>query len=239
VNSANPLGGYIEQFMDDGNTAGCATNPLRFCPKSNVTRADMALFLYRSFAFENIFTDVPKTNWAAPEIERIYRSGITTGCAQNPFRYCPDRAATRAEAITLIIRGKYGATYSPPSPIGIFSDVPVNYPLAAFIEKAYNDGITTGCSVNPLKFCPDSEATRAEAATYFVRLQHGRNFIGSAYKGTFADLPQSHPLVKFVEQFEADALTVGCDVNPWRFCPDRPVTRAEMAVFLTSAFDIP
>jgi hypothetical protein len=239
VTASNPFAGFIEQLLDDGVTSGCSKSPARYCPKSIVTRGDLALFIYRTFAFANAFSDVPKTYWAAPEIERIYQSGITSGCSQNPLQYCPDRAATRGEVVTLILRGRYGKDYIPPTPTGIFEDVPTTAPFAAYIEKAYADGLTSGCGVNPLRFCPNTEASRGQVATMFMRQFHGRDFAGAAYEGTFSDVPASHPFAAMIEQFQTDAITIGCSVNPARYCPDRGVTRAEMAVFLTRMYDIP
>ncbi len=39
---------WIEQFYNDAITAGCATNPLRYCPDSAVTRAEMAVFVEKA-----------------------------------------------------------------------------------------------------------------------------------------------------------------------------------------------
>lgn len=41
---------HIEQVFEDGVTAGCATNPLRYCPETHVIREQMAAFLARIFA---------------------------------------------------------------------------------------------------------------------------------------------------------------------------------------------
>ena len=40
---------WIEQAYNDGITKGCGTNPLRYCSGVNVTRAQMAVFLVRTF----------------------------------------------------------------------------------------------------------------------------------------------------------------------------------------------
>ncbi len=39
---------WIEQFYNNQITAGCATNPLRYCPDSAVTRAEMAVFVEKA-----------------------------------------------------------------------------------------------------------------------------------------------------------------------------------------------
>ena len=39
---------HVERFADLGVTRGCKTNPLRYCPNTNVTRAQMATFINRA-----------------------------------------------------------------------------------------------------------------------------------------------------------------------------------------------
>lgn len=41
--------GYVESLFEHGITAGCATSPLRYCPGREVTRAEMAVFIVRSW----------------------------------------------------------------------------------------------------------------------------------------------------------------------------------------------
>jgi hypothetical protein len=104
---------YIEQLYADDLTSGCGTNPLRYCPSSLLTRAEMAVFLLRARhgqayapppATGAVFADVPATHWAAPWIERLHAEGITSGCATNPFRYCPDDTVTRAQMAAFLVR---------------------------------------------------------------------------------------------------------------------------------------
>lgn len=45
------------------------------------------------------------------------------------------------------------------------------------------------------------------------------------------DVPTSHPFFRFVEALAASGITAGC--GPGSFCPDQPLTRGQMAVFLT------
>ena len=41
-----------------------------------------------------------------------------------------------------------------------------------------------------------------------------------------------------VEALYGARITVGCGSQPLRYCPDRPVTRAQMAAFLYRARDL-
>ncbi len=49
VPSSNPFARYIEHLYDHGVTGGCSTSPLRYCPNTRVTRAQMAIFIVRAF----------------------------------------------------------------------------------------------------------------------------------------------------------------------------------------------
>jgi hypothetical protein len=49
---------------------------------------------------------------------------------------------------------------------------------------------------------------------------------------TFTDVPASHPFFSWIEAVFAAGITAGCGVSPPQYCPDAPVTRDQMAVFL-------
>jgi hypothetical protein len=53
---------------------------------------------------------------------------------------------------------------------------------------------------------------------------------------TFADVPVGHPQRTFVEALAAAGITGGCGAGI--YCPDTPVTRGQMAVFLAAALGL-
>jgi hypothetical protein len=53
---------------------------------------------------------------------------------------------------------------------------------------------------------------------------------------TFADVPTSHPFYQFVEALAASGISGGCGGG--NFCPEAPVTRGQMAVFLSKALGL-
>jgi hypothetical protein len=53
---------------------------------------------------------------------------------------------------------------------------------------------------------------------------------------TFGDVPTSHPFFQFIEALAASRITAGC--GDGNFCPDAPVTRGQMAVFLARALGL-
>lgn len=55
---------------------------------------------------------------------------------------------------------------------------------------------------------------------------------------TFNDVPTNDFAFQFIEAFNAAGITVGCNASPPQFCPDRNVTRREMAVFFAKALGL-
>jgi hypothetical protein len=53
---------------------------------------------------------------------------------------------------------------------------------------------------------------------------------------TFVDVPLGHPFFQFIEALAASGITIGCAVG--QYCPDQPVTRAQMAAFLARALGL-
>ena len=53
---------------------------------------------------------------------------------------------------------------------------------------------------------------------------------------TFDDVPTSHPLFQYVEALVKAGVTGGCGAN--NFCPGAPLTRGQMAVFLSRALGL-
>lgn len=117
-----------------------------------------------------------------------------------------------------------------------FGDVPESDPFFAWVEALFDAGITGGCSTNPMMYCPTAVVTRGQMAVFLVRGMHGAGFDPPAATGTvFGDVPASHPFAKWIEQLARDGITGGCATGPARYCPDTPVTRSQMAVFLLRA----
>lgn len=55
---------------------------------------------------------------------------------------------------------------------------------------------------------------------------------------TFNDVPISHPFFQFIEALKASGITGGCQASPPLYCPDNPVTRGQMAVFIAKALGL-
>jgi hypothetical protein len=55
---------------------------------------------------------------------------------------------------------------------------------------------------------------------------------------TFDDVPTDHPYFQFIEALSAAGITAGCLQNPPLYCPDREITRGEMAVYMAKALGL-
>jgi len=184
-----------------------------------------------------IFMDVPSTYWAWSFIERLYNSGVTGGCSASPLNYCPDSTVTRAQMAVFLLKGIHGSSYSPPAVGGStgFADVPTSYWAAPWIKQLAAEGVTGGCGGG--NFCPDSPVTRAQMAVFLLKSKHGVAYSPPAATGVFADVPLGYWADKWIEQLAAEGITGGCGGG--NYCPDTPVTRAQMAVFLVKTFGLP
>ena len=57
-------------------------------------------------------------------------------------------------------------------------------------------------------------------------------------QATFNDVPTNHPFFQFIEALYASGITAGCQAMPPLYCPDSPLTRGQMAVFLAKALGL-
>lgn len=160
----------IEAVAALGITQGCnpPTNN-RYCPNRNMTRAEAATFIARAYNYPDDGNDYFIDDNGHPlegGINRIAAAGITTGC--NPpadNRFCPDRALTRAEFATFIVR----AEGLPATSTDYFND-DNGHILENAINAIARAGITVGC--NPpanTAFCPNRVLSRGETATFLTR----------------------------------------------------------------------
>ena len=117
---------------------------------------------------------------------------------------------------------------------GVFVDVDNMSSHAASINAVLAAGITTGCSTNPLSYCPDKPVTRAQMATFLTRALK----LTDAADAGFVDVDNASSHADSINAVYAAGITTGCGQNPLSYCPDSHVTRAQMATFLTRALKL-
>lgn len=70
----------------------------------------------------------------------------------------------------------------------------------------------------------------------YVQVFWRRTVSPAPASATFNDVPTSHPFFQFIEALSASGITAGCGNG--NFCPDQPLTRGQMAVFLAKALGL-
>ena len=85
--------------------------------------------------------------------------------------------------------------------------------------------------------CPDETIERWVMAVWLVRVLEDVD-PGEVSSSRFGDVDADRWWVPFVERLADLGVTKGCAAEPAAFCPDEPVTRAQMATFLVRAFDL-
>jgi hypothetical protein len=136
-----------------------------------------------------------------------------------------------------LLRSKKGLCYTPPPATGaVFSDVSAGSFAAAWIEALAAEGVTTGCGNG--MYCPNATVTRAQMAVFLLRMLEGSAYLPPACTtATFDDVPCSNPFAPWVEELVERGITAGCGFDI--YCPNNPVTRGQMAVFLSATFGLP
>jgi S-layer homology domain len=113
-----------------------------------------------------------------------------------------------------------------------FPDVPTSHPFYGFIENLFHNGVTGGCANG--NYCPDNAVTRAQMAVFLLKGKLGASRIPPPATGTvFNDVHVGDFAADWIEQLAGFQITGGCGNG--NYCPDNPVTRAQMAAFLLKA----
>ena len=102
--------------------------------------------------------------------------------------------------------------------------------------RLFNAGITQGCSSSPRMFCPNCPTTRLQIATFLARAAN-LNTSNPPAQATFADVPVGSRGFEFVEAIAAAGITTGCGNG--NFCPNDPITRAQIATMIHRAMGWP
>ena len=181
----------------------------------------------------HVFGDVATAYWACSFIEILYSNGVTGGCSSSPLLYCPDDPVTRAQMAVFLEKGIHTSAFVPPNVSPTFLDTTGHW-AQAWIEALKTDGITSGCLVG--YYCPDSSTTRAQMAVFLLKSKYGASYSPPAPTGKFLDVATNYWAAAWIEKLAADGITSGCGSG--NYCPENPVTRAQMAVFLVKTFSL-
>ena len=167
-------------------------------------------------------------------VETLFHNQITSGCGGGS--YCPTTTVTRAQMAVFLLKSKFGASYLAPAPSGsVFADVPAGSFGAAFIENLAALSVTSGCGGGQLlPRRPDHPGTD-------VRLPsaHSRGSRVHSSRLYEPDL-RRRPLRQRLRSLGRGARRPRHHRRLRRglYCPNNPVTRGQMAVFLSTTFSL-
>ena len=166
-------------------------------------------------------------------VEQIAEWEITLGCGGD--RFCPDRSITRNQMAAFLYRAHSRQAGSPPAPASAtLVDVPDGAWYRQFAEWAVSSGVMRAPAG---RFAPNGVVTRADMAEMMVAAFD--NLSPSANpQGVFTDMTDlNEDAIRAAEGLRAAGVTQGCSAAPLRYCPDQPVTRAQMASFFVRAIN--
>jgi hypothetical protein len=184
------------------------------------------------------FHDVPRESPFYRFVETALHRGVTGGCAETLF--CPDAPATRAQVAVFGLLAREGPGYQPWAACypgsERFGDVPAGSPFCSWIQEQSAAGVMAGCGGG--QFCPDAAISREQIAVVLLRTADAAADPPACTAGRerFADVPASSPFCRWIEEMARRRVVSGC--GDGRYCPQAPVTRGQLAVFLTQAFGL-
>ncbi len=154
---------HIHWLYYEGITGGCGSG--KFCPKSSVTRVQMAQFLVRAFGYPttktNYFVDDEGISGES-SINALALAGITGGCSAN--RFCPTARVTRAQMAIFLAK----ALNLPSAPAGVdYFDDDDGRTGESAINAMAHAGMTGGCGTR--RYCPTANVTREQMAAFLRR----------------------------------------------------------------------
>ena len=200
---------------------------------AEVSKVVSAASLYYGLGTRSPYIDGVKVERSVPfdDIEEtihrdvilaILDAGITSGC--DATNYCPTESVNRAQMATFLAR----AMGLEPIEGATFADVPAASVHAGSINAIAEVGITLGCRDG--LFCPGEVVNRSQMATFLARALE----LEPIEAGVFTDVPPGGVHTPLINAIAQAGISVGCDEG--RYCPDDPVSRAQMATFLAKAF---
>ncbi len=179
------------------------------------------------------YGDVEAGAFYTAAVSELHGFGVFDGTVLDgsscPEGFCPSTPIDRKTLAAWIVRVLDGQ--DPPNAASRFNDVDccLSGFWPKFIERAAELGVTRGCG-DGTEFCPDRRLTRAEAAVFLARAFN----LPDGPDPDFADIAYDAWYRDDVGKLKASGITVGCKDGSI-FCPNREVTRAQMATFLYRA----
>ena len=249
-------GGVFKPAVDAlaalGTFEGTLCGEDAFCPDEPIKRSTMAVWVVRALdradpspISRSRFDDVDADSFHAPFIERMADLGVTEGCGDGSV-FCPDGSVSRAHMAVFLSR----AYKLPAAPAFVdaprFVDVASDAWYEGHVARLVAWGITAGCG-DGSGFCPNSNTTRAQMATFLARALGLVETPEPKDSNLYTDV---HPeqidedlhrrvgaVYDAVNRLRALGVLEGTDCGENEFCPDDPVDSKTSAVWLVRVLD--
>jgi len=111
-----------------------------------------------------------------------------------------------------------------------FLDVTGAHQFYAYVTKLVSNVITAG--VGGGNYGVDQPTLRQQMAVFLLKAKFGLCYTPPVCTGVFDDVPCPSPYADWIEDLSARGITGGCSIIPALYCPENPVLREQMAVFL-------
>jgi uncharacterized repeat protein (TIGR02543 family) len=187
------------------------------------------------------FSDVEESDWAYDEIAACVEAGIVSGFPDGQYR--PDLLVDRAAMAVYIARGVAGGPEGIPEgpeeptfpdvPVDHWAFGPIEYVVSLSIVSGYGDG----------SYQPEHTLTRGQMSVFVARAivdptgAEGLASYTPPLVPTFSDVPTDYWCFAHVEYLAGEDVVSGYPDGAYR--PTAWVTRAQMAVYMARAFDLP
>ena len=112
-----------------------------------------------------------------------------------------------------------------------FLDVPNGHQFQAFVTALVSNGITAG--IGGGHYGVNDNTLRQQMAVFLLKAKYGLCYAPPNCTGTFTDVPCPSTFANWIEALASLGVTGGCGTGV--FCPQNPVRRDQMAVFLLKA----
>jgi hypothetical protein len=169
---------------------------------------------------ENPFIDT-YGHWAENNISNLHKDGVVNGV--NEHSYAPQKALTRAEFLTLLMRCTEESGYATNVLPG---DVARNKWYASVVGEAVNKGIINASE----NFRPDDYITREEMCALLIRCYENEN--GEQSEAIELNFTDNDMIKNISDVKKAVSLGLMNGQNDGKFAPLNTATRAEAAVVI-------
>src|SRR5262249_51867066 len=112
-----------------------------------------------------------------------------------------------------------------------FLDVPNSQQFYSYVTTLVSNAITAG--IGGGLYGVNDDTLRQQMAVFLLKGKHGLCYTPPPCVGVFDDVPCPSTFAPWIEAMAAEGITGGC--GGANFCPQNPVRRDQMAVFLLKA----